>query len=84
MEGIFSIEFTAYLALALVLYAIREASNIPNRYIPLLALVLGVAFAAFESYTFDFHIFVEGLKYGAYGVATVASVKYLLERKQER
>lgn len=81
LEGIFSIEFTAYVALAVSLYAVREATSIPNRFIPLVALFLGVLFATFESYAFNFHVFTEGIKYGAYGVATVASIKYLLERK---
>jgi hypothetical protein len=80
MEAILSIEFTAYVALAVLLYAIREATNIPNRYIPIVAVVLGVAFAAFESNAFSFEVLVQGLQYALYGVGSVATVKYALEK----
>jgi hypothetical protein len=80
METILSIEFTAYVALAVLLYAIREATNIPNRYIPIVAVVLGVAFAVFESNAFSFDVLVNGLKYALYGVGSVATVKYALEK----
>ena len=80
MEAILSIEFTAYVALAVLLYAIRQAANIPNRYIPLVSVVLGVAFSAFESHAFSFDVLVNGLKYALYGVGSVATVKYALEK----
>jgi hypothetical protein len=84
METILSIEFTAYVALAVLLYAFREATNIPNRYIPIVAVVLGVAFAAFESSAFTFDVFIEGIKYALYGIGSVAGVKYALEKGEER
>lgn len=80
MEAILSIEFTAYVALAVLLYAIREATNIPNRYIPIVAVILGVAFAAFESNAFSFDVLINGLRYALYGMGTVATVEYALDK----
>lgn len=80
MEQILSIEFTAYVALAVLLYAIRQAANIPNRYIPLVAVILGVAFSTFESRAFSFDVLIAGLKYALYGIGSVAAIKYALEK----
>jgi len=76
LGGIIGSEFTAYLALAFVLYAIREATKLSNRYIPVVAIVLGIAYAIFETGTFDSGVLLTGLQYAAYGIATVAGVKY--------
>jgi hypothetical protein len=84
MESILSIEFTAYVALAVLLYAIREATNIPNRYIPIVAVVLGVAFSILESSAFSFEVLVKGLQYALYGIGSVAAIKYALEKKGDR
>jgi hypothetical protein len=84
MEALFSIEFTAYVALAVLLYAIREATNIPNRFILIVAVVLGVAFSIFESSSFSFEVLVKGLQYALYGVGSVATVKYALEKGEDR
>jgi hypothetical protein len=84
METILSIEFTAYVALAVLLYAIREATNISNRYIPIVAVVLGVAFSILESGAFSFDVLVNGLKYALYGVGSVAAIKYALEKGGDR
>jgi hypothetical protein len=80
MEALLSIEFTAYVALAVLLYAIREAANIPNRFIPIVAVFLGVAFSILESGAFSFDVLVNGLKYALYGVGSVAAIKYALEK----
>ncbi|MBA2872428.1 hypothetical protein HNQ85_002737 [Anoxybacillus calidus] len=82
MEAVFSIEFTAYVALAVLLYAIREAANIPNRYIPIVAVVLGVAFSILESGAFSFGVLVNGMKYALYGIGSVAAIKYALEKAE--
>jgi len=84
MEAILSIEFTAYVALAVLLYAIRQATNLSNRYIPIVAVILGVAFAAFESNTFSFDVLVNGLQYALYGVGSVATIKYVLEKGEDK
>jgi hypothetical protein len=84
MEAILSIEFTAYVALAVLLYAIREATNIPNRFIPIVAVVLGVAFSIFENNAFSFDVLVNGLQYALYGVGSVATIKYVLEKGEDK
>jgi hypothetical protein len=84
MEAILSIEFTAYVALAVLLYAIRQATNLSNRYIPIVAVILGVAFAAFESNAFSFDVLVNGLQYALYGVGSVATIKYVLEKGEDK
>jgi hypothetical protein len=84
METIFSIEFTAYVAFAFLLYAIREATNIPNRFIPIVAAVLGVAFSILESSAFSFDVLINGLRYALYGIGTVATIKYALEKGEDR
>jgi hypothetical protein len=83
MESLFSIEFTAYVALAVLLYAIRQATNLSNRYIPIVAVVLGVAFSIFESGAFSFDVLVKGLQYALYGIGSVAAIKYALEGKNK-
>ncbi|WP_117017515.1 hypothetical protein [Aeribacillus pallidus] len=80
MEAILSIEFTAYVALAVLLYAIRQATNLSNRYIPIVAVVLGVAFSIFEANAFSFDVLVKGLQYALYGIGSVAAIKYSLEK----
>ncbi|MDR9794343.1 hypothetical protein ACTHHL_00200 [Aeribacillus composti] len=84
MEVILSIEFTAYVALAVLLYAIRQATNLSNRYIPIVAVVLGVAFSIFEASAFSFEVLVKGLKYALYGIGSVAAIKYALEKTTEK
>jgi hypothetical protein len=80
MEQLMGMEFTAYVALAVVLYAIRRATGIHNRYIPLTAIVLGVAFAMLEYKDFTFDIMLKGIQYALYGVGTVATIKYSLTK----
>jgi hypothetical protein len=84
MESIFSIEFSAYVAFTLLLYAIREASGLSNRYIPIVAVILGVAFSVLESGAFSFDVLVGGLKYALYGIGSVAGIKYALEKGDEK
>jgi hypothetical protein len=80
MEAIFSIEFTVYVALAVLLYAIRQATNLSNRYIPIVAVVLGIAFSIFENNAFSFDVLVKGVQYALYGIGSVAAIKYALEK----
>ncbi|MGV3487730.1 MAG: hypothetical protein ACO1OC_03995 [Tuberibacillus sp.] len=79
MDQLFSADFGAYLALAFVLYAIREATKISNRYIPLVAILLGILYAWFEAGTVTAEVILTGIKYALYGVGTVATLKYTLE-----
>ncbi|KAA0565487.1 hypothetical protein F0342_07000 [Bacillus sp. CH30_1T] len=78
-----SIEFTAYVGLALVLYAIRQATGLSNKYIPSAAIFLGVAFSIMESGSFSFEVMMTGLQYALLGIGSVAGIKYALERKGE-
>lgn len=79
MEQLLSMDFGAYLALAFVLYAIREATRISNRYIPLVAILLGILYAWFEAGTVTAEVILTGIKYALYGVGTVATLKYALQ-----
>jgi hypothetical protein len=81
METIFSIQFTVYVAFAFLLYAIRQASNLSNRYIPIVAVVLGVAFSALESSAFSFNVLINGLRYALYGLGSIAAIEYSLEKR---
>ncbi|MGM7684579.1 hypothetical protein ACSVDA_20870 [Cytobacillus sp. Hm23] len=76
MESLLTIEFTAYVALAVILYAIREATGLSNKFIPGVAVILGVAFAVFESGVFSFDVLITGLQYALFGVGSVATIKY--------
>ncbi|WP_044736117.1 hypothetical protein [Geobacillus kaustophilus] len=80
MEAILSIDFTGYVALAVLLYAIRQATNLSNRYIPIVAVILGVAFSILESGAFSFAVLINGLRYALYGIGTVATIEYALEK----
>ncbi|SET13725.1 hypothetical protein SAMN05421676_10313 [Salinibacillus kushneri] len=79
MEQLLSMEFTGVVALTFLLYAIRRASKISNRYIPIVGIFLGIGFAAFEAKGFDFDSFMQGLKYALYAVGMVAGYKYSQE-----
>jgi hypothetical protein len=83
MENLLNVDFTAYIALAVVLYAIREATNVSNRYIPSIAIVLGVLFAAFEAGGFGYDVLLAGIQYALLGVGSVAAVKYQFEKRKE-
>ncbi|TCP19761.1 hypothetical protein EV207_15819 [Scopulibacillus darangshiensis] len=79
MEALFSIDFGAYIALAFVLYAIRQATGIPNRFIPLVGLILGFLYAWYDAGTVTPQVILTGVKYALYGVGSVATVKYAIE-----
>ncbi|KAA0550419.1 hypothetical protein FZW96_00940 [Bacillus sp. BGMRC 2118] len=76
-------EFSAYVALAVVLFAIRQATGIHNRYIPITAIILGIAFSMFETGTFTFDVMMKGIQYALYGIGTVASIKYALTKTEQ-
>lgn len=84
MEALLSMEFTAYVGLAVILYAIRQATGINNKHIPLIAILLGVAFSFFESGFFNSTVLLQGLQYALYGVGSVAGIKYLLEKSGDK
>ncbi|WP_338788828.1 hypothetical protein [Metabacillus sp. FJAT-53654] len=84
MEALFTIEFTAYVGIAVILYAIRQATGLSNKYIPSIAILLGVAFTSFESGSFSSEVLLQGLKYALYGIGSVAAIKYAIEKGEEK
>ncbi|MED2974757.1 phage holin family protein [Fictibacillus sp. B-59209] len=71
--------FAPYVGLAVVLYAIRQTSKVSNRYIPIVAIVLGVLYSFWEAGGATPHSTLVGLKYALLGIGTVAGVKYFIE-----
>jgi prepilin signal peptidase PulO-like enzyme (type II secretory pathway) len=80
----FSTEFVPYIALAAVLFAIRETKKIDNKWLPLVGIVIGVLYAFWESGNFSSHTFLNGCQYGILGVGSVAAVKYFLEKSNKK
>ncbi|AAU85104.1 holin [Bacillus phage BCASJ1c] len=80
----FTTEFAPYVGLAVILYAIRQTGAIPNAYIPITAILLGVPFSFWEHGGVSPEALVTGLQYALLGVGTVAGIKYFLETKKER
>jgi VanZ family protein len=75
------IGFTAYMGMAFVLYAIRETRLVPNRYIPILAVVLGLLYSIFIEFNeVSERSFVAGIRLALLGVGSVAAIKYFLEK----
>jgi hypothetical protein len=81
LEFLMNGEFAAYIALAFILYAIREASGISNKNIPIIAILLGITFSVYEMGNFEFKTIMTGIQYALLGVGTVAGYKYLQEKK---
>lgn len=77
-------DFTPYVALAVILYALRQTKKIPNAYIPIVAIVLGLLYAFWEAGKIDPPTFLIGIKYALYGIGTVASIKYFVQTKAEK
>lgn len=74
--------FTAYIGLAFVLYAIRETDYVPVKFMPIIAIILGIAYAGFFEYqAFDKASIIAGLRLGLMGVGSVATVKYFLNSR---
>ena len=83
MDQLFSMDFGAYLALGFVLYAIRQATHIRNRYIPIVGIILGIGYAWYEAGSLSPDVLLTGIKYALYGVGTVATIKYSLEQVEK-
>jgi hypothetical protein len=77
-------EFTPYVALAVILYAIRQTKKVPNAYIPSVAIVLGVLYSFWEAGKVTPDTFLIGIKYALYGIGTVASIKYFVQTRAEK
>ncbi len=75
----FTSEFLPYLALAVILWAIRETNKVDNKWIPIIAVVLGIFYASWEVGGFTPKSMINGCQYALLGVGSVAAVKYFLE-----
>ncbi|MGM0807621.1 MAG: hypothetical protein ACQET8_23220 [Bacillota bacterium] len=75
----FITEFVPYLALAVILWALRETKKVSNKWIPLIGVVLGIIYASWEVGGFTPKSFLNGCQYGILGVGSVAAIKYFLE-----
>ncbi|MBM7644112.1 uncharacterized membrane protein YuzA (DUF378 family) [Scopulibacillus daqui] len=83
MDDLLSIHFGVYAALAFVLYAIHQTTHIQNRYIPMIALGLGVFLSWLQAGSIGYHVLLTGIRYALYGMGTVATIKYLLKKFEE-
>lgn len=73
------IGFTMYMGMAFVLYAIRETNVVPTRFLPLVAIALGLLYSCFVEFkAFDERSVVAGIRLGLLGIGSVATVKYFL------
>ncbi|MQR97159.1 phage holin family protein [Fictibacillus phosphorivorans] len=76
----FMTDFAPYVGLAVVLYAIRQTNRVSNKYIPIVAVVLGVLYAFWEAGAVTPEATLIGLKYALLGIGTVAGIKYSVEK----
>jgi hypothetical protein len=60
--------------------SIRQATNFFNCYILGVALVLGIAYTTFEVMKFYAAVRIKGIPYSLYGIGSVVSIKYALEK----
>jgi beta-xylosidase len=77
LDQFINVEFTSYVALAVLMFAVRQAVNISNRMIPLLSIVLGFLFAWAESKHIDFKTLLDGIQYALYATGSVAAFHYI-------
>lgn len=78
--------FTMYLGMAFVLYAIRETNTVPLRFMPIIAILLGVTYSVFVEFgELNQRSIIAGLRLALLGIGSVATVKYFLDKgdKQE-
>jgi hypothetical protein len=80
----FITDFSPYVGLAVILYAIRQTDRMSNKYIPIVAVVLGVLYSFWDSGGASPGATLEGLKYALLGIGTVAGVKYSIESKSKK
>jgi hypothetical protein len=84
IQAILNSKFTAYLGLAFILYALREATGISNRYIPVVAIALGIGYAVLSAGTFNSDVLLDGLQNALLGVGSVAVIKYAVNKTQDK
>lgn len=84
IESLMSANFASYIVVAMFVYAIRQATKIPNKYIPLLSILIGVSLAALELKGFDYEVLKQGVQNALWAMGTVAGLKYAQEKHEEK
>jgi hypothetical protein len=76
--------FAPYIGLAVILYAIRQTDRVSNRYIPIVAVVLGVLYSYWVAGAATPDATLEGLKYALLGIGSVAGIKYSIASQSKK
>jgi len=84
MDDLFSLQFGIYVAIAFVLYAIRRALKLPKRYLPLLAIVLGMIFSWIQEGHLNYHSILRGIQYALYGVGSIETIRTTFAKNKEK
>ncbi|MFC7370385.1 hypothetical protein ACFQPF_01695 [Fictibacillus iocasae] len=74
------VSFAAYAVLSALIAAIRETERIPNKYIPLTAILLGVLYAWFDEKLLTSETLLHGVQYALYATGSVAGYKYFTQK----
>jgi len=72
MGDLLTIHFGVYMALAFVLYAIRRALKISRRYLPILAIGLGLLFSWLEGWGITYETTLRGIEYAFYMIMALS------------
>ncbi|TPF17909.1 phage holin family protein [Priestia megaterium] len=83
IQGLMSANFASYVIVALFVYAIRQATSIPNKYIPLLSIAIGIALAILELKGFNYEVLKTGVQNALWAIGTVAGLKYAQESRKK-
>jgi hypothetical protein len=84
MDDLFSIQFGIYVAIAFVLYAIRRALRLPKRYLPLLAICLGIVFSWIQGGVLNYNAILRGIQYALYGVGMIETIRTTFAVNKEK
>jgi hypothetical protein len=74
------ISFAAYAVLSALIAAIRETEKIPNRYIPVTAIILGILYAYIDEKALNSQTLLHGVQYALYATGSVAGFKYFTQK----
>ncbi|MGG0308475.1 hypothetical protein ABEY43_06325 [Priestia megaterium] len=77
-------EFGTYVMVATLVFAIREATKVPKKYIPALSIVIGVLLAILEFKGFSFEVLKSGIQNAVWAIAMVFGVKYVQDKKSNK
>lgn len=77
-------EFGTYVMVATLVFAIREATKVPKKYIPALSIVIGVLLAILEFKGFSFEVLKSGIQNAVWAIAMVFGVKHFQDKKSNK